>query len=281
MRGTIYGADGQVLAMTVETYTVTADPPQIADKPHAAQELAGPLGLTQQQVLNLLEHPTSKDYVVLAKGVSAPNQTKIAALNIAGITSSPAYVRDYPDGDATANVVGFTNVNPATGVIAGQAGIEQEYNKLLSGTTGSEQVEIGADGEPIPLAGSKDTPAKNGTGIRLTIIPALQLAAQQACQEEVNKTQARQCTVVIIQPKTGAILAMAQWPTYDQNTLTNVADAKTSPVQDMFAPGSTAKVITAAAAFEHGGQTPMSAYNIPYEIYRGGQWITDAEADGG
>ena len=226
MRGTIYGADGQVLAMTVETYTVTADPPQIADKPHAAQELAGPLGLTQQQVLNLLEHPTSKDYVVLAKGVSAPNQTKIAALNIPGVASSPAYVRDYPDGDATANVVGFTNVNPATGVIAGQTGLEQEYNKLLSGTPGSEQVEIGADGQPIPLAGSKDTPAQNGTGIRLTIIPALQLAAQQACEAEVNKTDARQCTVVIIQPKTGAILAMAQWPTYDQNTLTNVADAK-------------------------------------------------------
>jgi len=115
MRGTIYGADGQVLAMTVETYTVTADPPQIADKPLAAQELAAPLGLTQQQVLNLLEHPTSKDYVVLAKGVSAPNQTRIAALNIVGVASSPTYARDYPDGDATANVVGFTNVNPATG----------------------------------------------------------------------------------------------------------------------------------------------------------------------
>ncbi|MGB6615711.1 MAG: penicillin-binding protein 2, partial [Trebonia sp.] len=281
MRGTIYGADGQVLAMTVETYTVTADPPQIADKPHAAQELAGPLGLTQQQVLNLLEHPTSKDYVVLAKGVSAPNQTKIAALNIPGVASLPAYVRDYPDGDATANVVGFTNVNPATGVIAGQTGLEQEYNKLLSGTPGSEQVEIGADGQPIPLAGSKDTPAQNGTGIRLTIIPALQLAAQQACEAEVNKTDARQCTVVIIQPKTGAILAMAQWPTYDQNTLTNVADAKNLAVQDIFAPGSTAKVMTAAAAFERGGQTPMSPYYIPSEIYRGGQWITDAEADGG
>jgi cell division protein FtsI (penicillin-binding protein 3) len=74
-RGTIYGADGQVLAMTVETYTVTADPPQIADKPRAAQQLAGPLGLTDQQVLNLLENPTSKDYVVLAKGVSAPDET--------------------------------------------------------------------------------------------------------------------------------------------------------------------------------------------------------------
>ena len=277
MRGTIYGADGQILAMTVETYTVTADPPQIADKPGAAQELAGPLGLSAQQVLQFLEHPTSKDYVVLAKGVTAANEAKIATLNILGIDWSPTYQRVYPDGSATANVVGYTNVNPATGVIAGQAGIEQEYNALLAGTPGSEQEVVGADDQPIPLAGSNDTPARDGTGIRLTIVPALQLAAQQACQQEVATAKAKQCTVVIIQPKTGYILAMAQWPTYDQNTLTNVADATDLPVQDVFQPGSTAKVITAAAALERGGQTTMSSYYIPYALYRGGQEIQDAE----
>ena len=227
-------------------------------------------------MLNLLEHPTSKDYVVLAKGVSAPNQAKIAALNIVGVDWSATYARTYPDGSATTNVVGYTNQNPATGVIAGQAGLEQDYNTLLSGTPGKEQVEVGADGQPIPLAGSDDVPARNGAGIRLTIIPALQYAAQQACQQEVAKTHARQCTVVIIQPKTGHILAMAQWPTYDQSTA-DPANARNLAVQDVFAPGSTAKVITAAAAFERGGQTPMSPYNIPYQIYRGGQYIQDAE----
>ena len=276
-RGTIYGADGQILAMTVETYTVTADPPQIANKPQAAEELAGLLGLAESYVLQLLDYPTSNDYVVLAKGVAAANEAKITALNILGIDSSPTYQRVYPDGSATANVVGYTNVNPATGVIAGQAGIEQEYNALLSGTPGSEQVVEGADGQPIPLAGSNDTPARDGTSIRLTIIPALQLAAQQACQQEVAKAKARQCTVVIIQPKTGYILAMAQWPTYDQNTLTSAADATNLAVQDVFEPGSTAKVITAAAALERGGQTPMSSYDIPYALFRGGQEIQDAE----
>ena len=277
LRATIYGADGQILAMTVVTYTVTADPPQVTRKPRAAQLLAGPLGMPAQRVLNLLEHPTSKDYVVLAKGVSAANQARIDALNITGIYWSATYARTYPDGSATANVVGFTNVNLDTGTIAGQAGIEQEYDKLLSGTPGSEQVEISADGEPIPLAGSKDTPAMDGESIRLTIIPALQLAAQQACRQEVKKTRARQCTVVVIQPKTGDILAMAQWPTYDQATLANAANARNRDVQDVFAPGSTAKVITAAAAFERGGQTPMSSYPIPYQIFRGGQSIQDAE----
>jgi cell division protein FtsI (penicillin-binding protein 3) len=280
-RGTIYGADGQILAMTVQTYTVTADPPQIANKPQAAQDIAGPLGMPVAQVLNLLEHPTSKDYVLLAKGVSAANQAQIARFNILGIGETASYARVYPDGSATANVVGFTSTNPATGVISGQAGLEEEYNKLLSGTPGSEQVEVGADGQPIPLAGSNDIPAQNGTSIRLTIIPALQLSAEQACEQEVKKSKAKQCTVVIIEPKTGAILAMAQWPAWDQNTLATVADATDLPVQDVFAPGSTAKVMTAAAAFERGGQTPMSSYYIPSEIYLGGQWITDAEADGG
>jgi cell division protein FtsI (penicillin-binding protein 3) len=280
-RGTIYGSDGRPLAMTIETYTITADPPEIAnaDKPAAARELAAAMpqsGLTAAKVLNLLRHPSSKDYVVLATGVSTTAEANVAALNIPGLTMMPSFVRAYPDGSATANLVGFTNQN-AAGVITGQSGLEEEYNSLLTGTAGSETVEVGLDGVPIPLAGTQDTPAKNGESIRLTINPALQFQAQQACQQEVEKSKAANCSVVIMQPKTGAILAMAQWPTYDQNTLTNVADTQDIPDSYTFDPGSTAKVITAAAAFETGGQTPMSSYSIPYVLYRGGQAIHDAE----
>jgi len=285
LRGAIYGSNGQLLAVTVETYTVTADPTQIkaADKPAVAQQLAGPLGTPAAQLLNLLQHPSSMRYVLLDKGVSVVNEAKLAALDITGIYESPVYARAYPDGEATANVVGFTNVNPTTDVIAGQAGIEEEYDKQLNGTPGSEQVEIGADGEPIPLAGSQDTPAENGESIKLTINPTLQFQAMQACQQEVSKSRAQNCSVIIMNPKTGDILAMAQWPTYYQPTLASVADTANIAVQNEFAPGSTAKVITAAAAFEHGGKTPMSTYWIPSsgEIYEGGQWIHDAEDDAG
>jgi cell division protein FtsI (penicillin-binding protein 3) len=279
LRGTVYGANGQILAMTIETYTVTADPTQLpeARRPAVAQQLAGPLGIAAAQVLSLLGHPTSPRYVVLAKGVSTANEAKIQDLGLTGIYASPVFARAYPDGSATANLVGFTNVNQATDVISGQSGIEAAYNRLLTGTTGSEQVEIGADGVAIPLAGTQDTPAKDGQSIRLTIIPALQFQAQQACQQEVQKTHAANCSVVVIQPKTGAILAMAQWPTYDQDTFSSVAQTQDIPDSYMFDPGSTAKVITAAAAFETGGQTPMSTYNIPYVLYRGGQAIHDAE----
>jgi cell division protein FtsI (penicillin-binding protein 3) len=123
----------------------------------------------------------------------------------------------------------------------------------------------------------------DGGGVQLTINPALQYQAEQACRQRVQQMHARDCTVVIMQPKTGDILAMAQWPTYNQSDVSSVAQTTDLPVANTFEPGSTAKVITASAAFEHGGQTPMSAYWIPSSGYiiEGGQVIHDAESDAG
>jgi cell division protein FtsI (penicillin-binding protein 3) len=282
LRGTVYSSDHQILAMTTETYQITADPaPPVmtaAELPTVAQQLSGPLGLPAAEILTKLRHPSSPEYVQLATGVSVANDQKIEALSVYnnGIYDQASYAMAYPNGEATANVVGFASVNPTTGVIAGQAGVEEEYNKLLTGTTGSEEYEKDPNGEQIP-GSLEETPAQNGDSIKLTINSVLQYDAMKACEAEVDKSQAKSCTAVIMQPKTGDILAMAQWPTWDQNTLTDVADATDIPDQWQFTPGSTAKVITASAAFEHGGKTPMSSYYIPYEIYRGGQWIHDAE----
>ena len=278
LRGSITGANGQVLAMTVETYLVYADPPLIpvADQSEVATKLAAYLSLPAYQILDLIQHPTSPQYVVLAKGVSAQAGDEIQALNLPGISETPSYARSYPDGDVTANLVGFTGTD-SQGALVGAAGLEEEYNSLLAGRAGSEQVQIGTNGQQIPLAGSSDQQVVNGSDLRLTIVPALQYDAEQACAAQVAKSKASNCTVVIIQPKTGYVLAMAQWPTYDPSTITDIGQATDFAVQDEFQPGSTAKVITAAAAFERGGQTPMSAYNIPYEINEGGQLIHDAE----
>jgi cell division protein FtsI (penicillin-binding protein 3) len=278
LRGTITGANGEVLAMTVETYLVHADPPEIpvGQQPGVATKLASYLAMSPGQILGLIQHPTSPQYVVLAKGVSAQVGNQIRALGLPGIAMTPSYARSYPDGDVTADIVGFTGTN-SQGTLVGAAGVEQEYNSLLAGRAGVEQVQIGTNGQQIPLAGSSDSPVVNGSDLRLTIVPALQYAAQQACASEVAKTKADNCTVVIIQPKTGRVLAMAQWPTFNPATISDVGEATDIAVQDEFQPGSTAKVMTAAAAFERGGQTPMSAYNIPYQIEEGGQLIQDAE----
>jgi len=278
LRGDITGADGQALAMTVQTYTVFADPVMMtaAQQQQVAGALAGPLGMTAAAILALIQHPTSPQYVVLARDVLAQAGHQISALDLPGIGLTPSFARSYPDGDVAANIIGFTGTDSA-GNLVGGAGLELADNSLLAGRPGSEQVQIGADGQQIPLAGSRDTPAVNGSGLQLTIVPSLQYDAEQACAQQVARTDADNCTVVIMQPQTGRVLAMAQWPTFNPSTITNAAQATDIAVQDEFQPGSTLKVITAAAAFEHGGQTPMSAYNIPYQISEGGQLIRDAE----
>jgi cell division protein FtsI (penicillin-binding protein 3) len=278
VRGTVYGSNGQVLAMTVSTYEIDADPPMITGDHLSMQtvagELAGPLGMPAANVLSLLEHPPkiSPEFVRLARDVIAQNEAKIAALDIPGLTMTPSFAEVYPNGDSTSDVVGLTNVDPSTGVINGYAGVEQQYNSLLTGTNGSELVETGLGGmggQQIPMGGTQDdTPARNGESLKLTVNPVVQYQAQQACEQEVVKSKARTCSVVVMSPKTGAIIAMAQWPNKPGTDI---------PDENLFAPGSTAKVITAAAAFESSSVTPRTPYNIPPYIYKGGQSIHDAE----
>lgn len=282
VRGRILAADNSVLALTVDTYTVVADPPQIpaVQWQQVENTLANDLGTPITTVDNSLRHPTSPQYTKVAVQVSAAIgdqiQQQIDAGQLPGISLEQTYARTYPDGQYAANLVGFTST--VNGNLTGEAGVEAAFDKLLAGRPGSETVQTGIGGEQIPLAGSQVTKAAvPGHDVQLTIYPALQYEAQQACAAEVIKAHASNCSVVIIQPQTGRILAMAQWPTYDPANFASVSQTTDIPLQNSFEPGSTAKVITAAAAFEHGGQTPMSAYNIPYSLARGGDVIHDAE----
>ena len=114
--------------------------------------------------------------------------------------------------------------------------------------------------------------------LRLTIQPDIQWEAQRACHAQVVRTRADNCSVVIMDPRTGRILAMAQYPTFSPAHPANPAATGDLPVSDVFEPGSTGKVITVAAALEHGGQTPMSPYTIPYRILVDGLYpFHDAE----
>ena len=240
VRGTITAANGQPLALTVQTYLVYADPVMMsaAQMPQIAANLAGPLGMTETGILSLLQNPTSSQYVVLKKGVTQQVADQIKGLTLPGATGTStssettvgtglpgvamqaSYSRIYPDGEVTSNLLGFTHTT-GTGNLTGAAGLEYSDDALLAGKPGSEQFQVGTDGEQIPLAAGKNTPAVNGSGLRLTIIPALQWEAQQACQQQVSKSDADDCTVVIMQPSTGKILAMAQWPAYDPGASAN------------------------------------------------------------
>jgi len=280
VRGSISTADGTTLALTVQTDLVHADPPMITEAKRTfssvADALAGPLGMTSAAILALLEYPTSKQYVVLKKSVPAATAARISALNLPGIALTPSYTRAYPNGDLAANIVGFTTAN-AAGDLVGQAGIEQSDNTLLAGRDGTQEMQDGTNGQPIPVAGQTSRTMVPGRNVRLTILSSLQWEAEQACAQRVKETRASSCTVVVMDPRTGQVLAMAQAPLFDPAHPTNLADTADLPVSDVFDPGSTAKVITAAAAFEHGGQTPMSPYTVPDQIVVDGFPFHDAE----
>jgi cell division protein FtsI (penicillin-binding protein 3) len=268
VRGSITTSNGAVLAMTVQTDSVIADPEQIpaAQRPAVAAKLAGPLGKPAATILGQLSlNSPHSQYALLATNVAQATANRIASLDLPGLTLTPTYSRSYPSGDLAADVVGFTDTGQQ-GNLVGEAGLEDEYNSLLAGRDGTEEVEVGTDGEPIPMTVAKLTPVVPATSLRLTINSDIQFAAEQECKERVAAYHARNCSIIVMQPRTGAILAMAQWPTYNPSDVTNLADTVNISTANVFAPGSTLKSITVAAALEKGGQTPMSPYTIPYQI---------------
>jgi cell division protein FtsI (penicillin-binding protein 3) len=277
LRGSITSSDNTVLAMTVQTDLVYADPYRLSHGvlSHDAAALAGPLGLTQQAILALLDHPTSPQYVVLKRSVSAATGTRISALELPGIAETPTYTRVYPNGDLAANLIGFTNEQ--NGDLTGAAGIEQEYNPLLTGRDGSEEVEMGPTEQPIPQTQQIVKQPVPAGSLQLTIQSDIQWYAEQQCAAEVKATKAKNCSVVVMQPSTGRILALAQYPTFNPTAPASVAATADIPVQNVFQPGSTAKVITVAAALERGGQRPMTTYTVPDNIVVDGFEFHDGE----
>jgi cell division protein FtsI (penicillin-binding protein 3) len=281
VRGDITTSDGTVLAMTVQTYTVFADPVKIpvAARSGVAAKLAGPLGLSAAAVLTMLNNPSSPDYVVLESGVSVTTGHRISALELPGIDMTPSYTTKYPNADLASNIVGFTSNRGSGTSLYGAQGLENEYNSVLAGRAGSEEVEVGAHNQPIPLTEVKLSPGVPARSIRLTIQADIQYDAEQVCKQRVAQTHARNCSIIVLDPKTGAILAMAQWPTYNPNLPFSYGATTNISTSDVFAPGSTLKPVTVAAALEKGGQLPMTAYTIPYQITMDGQYtFHDAES---
>jgi cell division protein FtsI (penicillin-binding protein 3) len=279
VRGTITASDGTILAMTVQTDQVFADPTRIPRslRSTVASKLAVQLRMTPAQILGLLNHPSSPEYVILKPQVSMAAAGRIMALGLPGIALKASYQRSYPNGNLAASLLGFASANARSGDLQGAAGLEEQYNSLLAGKDGREEEETGALGQPIPLAAAKINPGVPARNLQLTIQPAIQYEAEQICQQRVRQTHARNCTIVVIQPGTGKILALAQWPTFSPAGPASYAATADIGVSSVFAPGSTAKVITVAAALERGGQRLMSAYTIPDQIVVDGYPFRDAE----
>lgn len=270
VRGSITDSNGVVLATSVPAVDVTADQTLVHDPGATAALLAPVLG---QPVATLTALLTGRShFVYLARQVSPAMWAKVAALDLVGIFHNDTVRRIYPDGTLAANVLGYVGIDGR-----GLGGLELQYNSLLSGTPGSATYETGPSGQQIPAPSDSDTPAVNGSTLRLTINRDIQWVAQQAIDADVVTAHADSGYVIVENVHTGQILAMAVSPDFNPNDLA-AADPATlgnPAVSDIYEPGSTAKVMTAAAVLQQRTLTPGSHLVVPGELLRGGYYFHD------
>lgn len=271
-RGQILARDGAALAMTVDARDVYADPSQVRDPDAEAATIAPLLGLDRGWTRAALG--SSGTFVYLARQVNRDLADQIQALALPGIGFHDADLRYYPGGTLASQVLGFVGVDGD-----GLAGLEAQYDSLLAGTDGERRVEVGAQGQGI--AGGLDvvTPAEPGDDLVLTIDRQIQFQTQQYLRKAVEENHAKGGTIVVMDPQTGEIYAMASYPSYDPNEFASADPLArvNRAVSATWEPGSVNKVITAAAALETGAATPTQRFKVPATRMIEGYTIHDAE----
>jgi cell division protein FtsI (penicillin-binding protein 3) len=287
VRGRILDAKGQVLAASVERRIVTVNQNAVKEYTRtidkklvkvgvvgAAQRLAPLLGTTPEALLpDLLG---TSYYRIIARNVAPTVWREIEGMGIPGIASEVTYQRDYPAGETSAPIVGFVTSSEAD-TLKGNAGIEQMTEKQLAGTPGSVVYEQARDGKEIPWAIRPGVEAVDGLDVTLTIDSDLQWTAQHLIAEQVAKTGSISGYVVVMEAKTGKLRAVASAPSFDP---TQVGKAKASQLrsaafQDLYEPGSTAKVMSMAAALEEGLVTPATGVVVPNRLRRADRTFKD------
>ena len=275
-RGDIVDARGVPLAMTVESRHVTVDQTLIADPLGTAQAIAGVLGVPAGPLVERLTGERRFAYVI--KDITPEQWRVIDEMGLVGIYSERTLKRIYPSGDVAANVVGF--VGGETG--GGLAGVEYALDDRLAGVDGWRTFER-VSGVAIPGSSETVEQPQPGSPVQLTIDRDIQYVAQRALANEVLATGAESGSIVVMDPRTGDILALAVAPTFDANAPGQAEEANRGnrAITDVFEPGSTSKVITIAAVLEEGGATPTTPFSIPPTLDRGGKTFHDASDHGG
>ena len=285
-RGDITDANGVAFARSVSAISIVVDQTQINNPAKTAAFVAPILGLTTAEVQSSITG-TRKYSMVLKNGRPALWEKLTAAMDsynsslgskeldkrIIGFFPERSYIREYPSGQLISSLVGFVR---ADGV--GATGIESSMNSIISGTAGRYSY-ARANGAEIPGSQSEIIAPKSGTSVRLTIDRDVQWIASKAIAEAVKNSGAANGTVIVMDPKTGAIIAHATAPTFDPNNTKGVTlDVMRNPsVQDVYEPGSTGKVMTMAAALEEKTVTPTTVFTVPYGLYRSGKTFHDHE----
>lgn len=285
-RGVIEAHDGEEnvpIVLNQKLYTIFADPVDIVtyktniDK--ASSRLAAVLGGNVDEYDKKLRTKDTR-YVILAKKVTPEQRDKLMGYKFAGLYSEEQDYRTYPQGALAAQVLGFVSDEGK-----GDYGIEQALNKQLSGTPG--QLKAITDLSGVPLAASKgnvQTQPKNGDKLLLTLNLGMQAQLERILAEQYKKTKSKGLSAVIMDPNTGKIKAMANYPTYDPAKYSEVNDPKVfenATVSEAIEPGSTMKVLTTAAALNERVVNANTTFYDPAKWVVDDFTITDIEEDGG
>jgi cell division protein FtsI (penicillin-binding protein 3) len=285
-RGEITDVNGVSFARSVSAINIVVDQTQITDPVRVAEFVAPILNLPAEDIEQSITG-TRKYAIVLRNARPAMWESLTKSLyehnkvlenkeldkRIIGFFPERVFIREYPSGELISSLIGFVR---ADGV--GASGIESGMNSLIAGTDGRYSYARG-NGAEIPGSQQELVAAKAGTNVRLTIDRDVQWVAAEEISKAVKQYGASSGTVIVMDPKTGAVIAHATAPTFDPNNTKKVALSlmRNPSVQDVYEPGSTGKVMTMAAALEEKTVTPTTVIDVPYRVKRGGSYFHDHE----
>lgn len=275
-RGRILDRNGVVLASSIPVPSIWAIPEDVPRSPDALKMLARLLDMPLAALNKKLEDE-DKTFVWLKRQVDESVGKEIAALGLKGIYQRKEYKRQYPEGEAAAHVVGFTNVEDQ-----GQEGMELAFNKELGGRNGSRRVIKDRMGRVVEDVGEQIAPV-DGRDLQLSIDSKVQFFAFQTLKEAVLLHKARAGSVVVLDVRSGEVLALANYPSFVPDKRRNLSGAqlRNRALTDTFEPGSTMKPFIIAAALEQGMVNPATQIQTaPGRMRIGNATITDSHIHG-
>ncbi|MFD1548449.1 penicillin-binding transpeptidase domain-containing protein [Levilactobacillus fuyuanensis] len=278
-RGTIYDANGQAIAEDTSVYSlyVVLDKRQksvdgqklyATNKEKIATVLAKNLPISRDKALKILNpssgHPFQVEFGTAGQNISLTTKQKIQKEHLSGVNFIQQESRLYPNGTFASHLVGLaqakTNDKGQT-TLTGSMGIEQAFNKQLTGTNGSQKIKKDMYGYQLPGTKQKSKKAKNGDNVYTTLDTRLQTLLETEMSSVQNQVKANSMNAVLMNAKTGAILAATQRPTFNASTKQGLGDIwRDTLVQDAYEPGSTMKVFTLASSIDSGNYNGNATY---------------------
>ena len=252
-RGLITDRNGEPLAVSTPVQSIWVDPRKIARDSETIRILARQLELNESVLEQNINSKSNLEFLYLKRRLSPVEAKRVLSLNLEGVYSQQEYQRFYPQGEVTAHLIGFSNVDDI-----GQEGLELTYDEWLRGVPGKRQVMKDRRGNIIEELNTIQT-AQPGKSLELSIDFRIQNIAYRELKEEFITRRAKGASIVVLDVATGEVLAMANQPSYNPHNKSGMTDfsvLRNRAITDVFEPGSTVKAFTIAAALETGLYSP-------------------------